>query len=248
MKASERTVIIIPAYNEARNLSHLLPRLQARHPEKDILVIDDGSQDGTREVARQHRVKVLSHPFNLGYGAAVQTGYKYALAHRYSYVVQLDADGQHEPEDIPTLLQPVQERRCDLALGSRFLHAESYRPPLARKLGIAFFQWTTRLATGQRLTDPTSGFQAMNQRVLQVFTGRHFPHDYPDADVLLMLHYYGLRIEEIPVKMHPSSGASMHRGFWRPLFYMSKMCLSLMVTYSLKGHFGRRRPPNLQSN
>jgi len=248
MAISDRTVIIIPAYNEAGNLAQLLPRLQARYPEMDICVIDDGSQDGTREVARNLQVKVLSHPFNLGYGAAVQTGYKYALAHRYPFLVQLDADGQHEPDDIQTLLQPVQQQRCDLALGSRFLHAESYRPPLARKIGIAFFQWTTRLTTGQKLTDPTSGFQAMNHRVLQIFTGRHFPHDYPDADVLLMLHYHGVRIEEIPVKMHPSQGVSMHRGFWRPLFYMSKMCLSLLVTYSLKGHFGRRRLPNPQIN
>lgn len=243
MRASGGTLIIIPALNEAKNLTALLPKLQIRYPELDILIIDDGSVDATREVAKKHRVVVLSHPFNLGYGAAVQTGYHYALEQHYQFVVQMDADGQHEPEDVATLLTPVQNNSCDLALGSRFLHADSYDPPWARKIGIRFFQWTTRLITGQRLTDPTSGFQAMNRRVLQVLTTPHFPEDFPDADVLIMLHYYGMKIQEVPVRMHPPTGSSMHRGLWRPLFYMAKMSLSLLVTYSLKGHFYRRRLP-----
>ncbi|MBM4289510.1 MAG: glycosyltransferase family 2 protein [Deltaproteobacteria bacterium] len=241
MKSEADTLIIIPAYNEAKNLAVLLPKLKARHPERKILVIDDGSSDTTREIAKNHEVTVLSHPFNLGYGVAVQTGYKYALERHYDFLVQMDADGQHELEDTDLLLEPVKQNLCDLALGSRFLHSGSYQPPLARKIGIKFFQWVTQAITGQMLTDPTSGFQAMNKRVFQIFADRHFPHDYPDADVLVMLHYYGIKIREMPVRMYSCSGVSMHRGLWRPLFYMAKMCLSLLVTYSLKGHFGRRK-------
>lgn len=245
MMADANTLIIIPAYNEAKNLAILLPKLKVRYPEMQLLVIDDGSRDTTREVVKNQQVMVLSHPFNLGYGAAIQTGYKFALERHFLFVVQMDADGQHEIEDLGPLVQTVKQDLCDLALGSRFLNGESYRPTLPRKIGIKFFRWITRLITGQVLTDPTSGFQAMNQRVLRIFAGHHFPDDYPDADVLVMLYYHGIKIQEIPVRMYSSSGISMHRGWWRPFFYMAKMCFSLMVTYSLKKHFDRRRVQTL---
>jgi len=229
-------LLIIPAYNEEKNLPGILSRLKSRFPEMPILVVDDGSSNDTREIAREHQVNIVSHPINLGYGAALQSGYKYALRRKYSYVVQMDADGQHEIEDIEQLLQPVKEGRCDLAIGSRFLHPQSYRPPLGRLMGIWFFRKIIFWLTGQSLTDPTSGFQAMNLRVFQLL-GDNFPVDYPDADVLLMLHYYRIKILEIPVRMYASQGGSMHQGLWRPIFYMGKLCLSLLVTFSLKGYF-----------
>ncbi len=240
---SDKALLIIPAYNEEKNLPKLLEKIKEKYPDLDVLVVDDGSSDRTRQVASGHQVRVVSHPFNLGYGVAVQTGYKYALEHGYRYVVQMDADGQHEVEDLGALLQPVKAGVCDLALGSRFLGAGKYRPPLSRALGIRFFGAIGSKILGQTLTDPTSGFQAMNQRVLKVYVGRHYPDDYPDADTLVMLHFYGLKIQEVPVRMYAKPGASMHKGLWRPLYYMAKMCLSLLITYSLKDHFHRRRPP-----
>jgi glycosyltransferase involved in cell wall biosynthesis len=235
-------LLIIPAYNEEKNLPSLLGRLKARYPDLKVLVVDDGSTDRTRQVARDHQVHVVSHPFNLGYGVAVQTGYKYALEQGCHLVVQMDADGQHEVDDLMALLKPVKEGACDLALGSRFLSGGNYRPPWTRALGMRFFGAVGSWLSGQTLTDPTSGFQAMNQRVLKVYVGRHYPEDYPDADTLVMLHFYGLKIKEVPVRMYPKPGASMHKGLWRPLYYIAKMCLSLLITYSLKGHFHRRRP------
>jgi hypothetical protein len=235
------TLIIIPAYNEARHLPILLSRLKVSHPGLTVLVVDDGSQDATRAVARAQGVKVVSHPFNLGYGAAIQTGYKYALERGYLYLVQIDADGQHEVEDLTALLAPVKAGACDLALGSRFLGGGAYRPPLARALGMRFFGAIASRILGQTITDPTSGFQAMNRRVLRVFVGKHYAEDYPDADTLIMLHFYGLKIREVPVRIYPKIGPSMHQGLWRPLYYIAKMCLSLLITYSLKGHFYRRR-------
>ncbi len=231
------TLTIIPAYNEGNNICEIISQLKCRYPEMPILVVDDGSQDNTREMALAHHVAVISHPFNLGYGAAIQTGYKYALEQGFSFLAQIDADGQHEVEDILSLIEPVKQGHCDLALGSRFLHADSYKPSLMRQIGICFFRRITSLLTGQALTDPTSGFQAMNSKVLNILTRNEFPTDYPDADVLVMLYYYGTRIKEIPVRMHSSQGNSMHRGWWRPLYYMGKLCLSLIITCSLKNDF-----------
>jgi len=238
-----QALIIIPAYNEEKNLPKLLEKIKVRYPALEVLVVDDGSHDRTRQVAQAQQVQVVSNPFNLGYGVAVQTGYKYALERGYRYVVQMDADGQHEADDLEALLQPVKDGVCDLALGSRFLKGGDYRPPWSRALGIRFFRAIGSWLLGQTLTDPTSGFQAMNQRVLKVYVGRHYPDDYPDADTLAMLHFSGLKIQEVPVRMYPQQGASMHQGLWRPLYYVAKMCLSLLITYSLKGHFHRRRPP-----
>jgi len=239
---SAKALIIIPAYNEEKNLPRLLEKIRDSYPDLQVLVVDDGSGDRTRQVAKDHLVRVVSHPFNLGYGVAVQTGYKYALEHGFPYVVQMDADGQHEVDDLRALLAPVTAGACDLALGSRFLSGGNYRPTLSRALGMRFFGAIGSKILGQTLTDPTSGFQAMNQRVLKVYVGRHYPDDYPDTDTLMMLHFYGLKILEVPVRMYPKQGASMHKGLWRPLYYMAKMCLSLLITYSLKDHFHRRRP------
>jgi glycosyltransferase involved in cell wall biosynthesis len=236
----DRTLIIIPAYNEQKNLPSVLVKIKNLYPNLDVLVVDDGSQDSTGKVAKTYKVRLVSHPLNLGYGAAVQTGYKYALDYGYSYVVQIDADGQHEVEDIPSLLEPVRQGICDLALGSRFLGGGNYTPSWARAWGIKFFGAIASRLLKQTITDPTSGFQAMNNQVMKLYTGKHYADDYPDADTLVMVHYSGLRIKEVPVRMYPKQGTSMHRGLWRPLYYMAKMCLSLLTTYSLKEHFNRR--------
>lgn len=241
------TLLIIPAYNEENNLHNVLSRLKSRFPEMPILIVDDGSKDKTAKIARQHHVAIVSHPINLGYGAALQSGYKYALRRGYHYLVQMDADGQHEIDDIESLVQPVKQGLCDLAIGSRFLHAQSYRVPIPRQMGIWFFRKVIFLLTGQKLTDPTSGFQAMNLRVLQLL-GDNFPVDYPDADVLLMLHYYHIRIRELPVRMYACPGNSMHQGLWRPIFYMGKLCLSLLVTFSLKGDFRKTEGQSANQN
>jgi glycosyltransferase involved in cell wall biosynthesis len=235
-----KALVIIPALNEEKILPVLLDRLKGRYPGLNILVVDDGSTDRTRKLAKASQVCVVSHPFNLGYGAAMQTGYKYALSRDYRFVVQIDADGQHEVDDLWRLLEPVMAGECDLTVGSRFLGDGSYQPTWARALGIQLFAAIASRLLGQTITDPTSGFQAMNDKVLQVFAGKYYPDDYPDADTLVMLHYFGLGIKEIPVRMYPKAGSSMHRGIWRPLFYIAKMFLSLMVTYSLKGHFNSR--------
>jgi glycosyltransferase involved in cell wall biosynthesis len=225
-----RILIIIPAYNEAARIGEVIGQVRQTCPDYDILVVNDGSRDDTAQTARSAGALVVCHPFNLGYGVAIQTGYKYAHDKGYDFSVQMDGDGQHDPDFIEQLLAPVMAGETDFALGSRFLGTESYEPSLARRVGMTFFRRLISLLIGTRITDSTSGYQAFNRQVISYFTTEVFPCDYPDADMLLTLHRAGFRILEVPVRMHASaSGKSMHTGL-RPFYYMFKMLLSIFVT------------------
>ena len=225
-----KILILIPAYNEGQRIGAVVQRVRETYPQYDVVVVNDGSRDDTARAARAAGAEVVSHPFNMGYGVAIQTGYKYALRHGCEYLVQMDGDGQHDPGCIPQLLAPVVSGETDFVLGSRFLGDASYEPSLARRLGMGFFRALISGLIGQRITDTTSGFQAFNRQVIGYFTTEVFPCDYPDADMLLTLHRAGFRIHEVPVRMHASSsGKSMHSG-WKPLYYMFKMLLSIFVT------------------
>jgi glycosyltransferase involved in cell wall biosynthesis len=224
-----RVLVIIPAYNEEKRIAAVVAAVAASVPDSEIVVINDCSKDNTFAVASQAGAIVVSHPFNMGYGAAIQTGYKYARNKGYDYLVQLDADGQHDPSCIPALLAPVLAGETDIAIGSRFL-GNSYRPPFARRVGMALFRRIVSLVTGKSISDTTSGFQAFNRDVIRFFATDIFPVDYPDADMLIMLHRVGFRMTEVPVRMFENSeGKSMHSGF-KPLYYMFKMLLSICVT------------------
>jgi glycosyltransferase involved in cell wall biosynthesis len=224
-----KTIVIIPAYNEEKRIAAVVAEVRAHVPGAVVVVINDSSHDNTAEVARQSGAKVVSHPFNMGYGAAIQTGYKYARDMGFDFLVQLDADGQHDPSSIPALLAPVISGEADIVIGSRFL-GNSYRPPFVRRAGMALFRGIVTLVTGRSITDTTSGFQAFNSDVIRLFATDIFPVDYPDADMLIMLHRTGFRITEVPVRMFENSeGKSMHNGF-KPLYYTFKMLLSICVT------------------
>jgi glycosyltransferase involved in cell wall biosynthesis len=224
-----KTLVTIPAYNEAPRIGRVIAGIKAALPGTDILVIDDGSRDETTACARQAGARVVSLPINLGYGVALQTGYKYALAHDFDLLLQMDADGQHEPRDLPRLLEVVASGRADVAIGSRFLGGNNYHAPWPRRMGMRLFAAIASGLTHTRVTDPTSGFQALNRRVLNYYSGPAYPVDYPDADVLIMLHLAGFRFVEVPVTMYAaSSGKSMHGGL-RPLYYTFKMLLSILM-------------------
>lgn len=227
MKGVKKTLIVIPAHNEQENIGRVLEELRSLNFGHDVLVVNDASSDGTEaELARlgQRSVRLSA---NLGYGGAVQTGFKYALRHGYDYVVQMDGDCQHDPRSIPVLLEEVQAGRADVALGSRFTGELQYTVPLFRRWGIALFRTLVSSLTKQPITDPTSGFQALNRKVLAFFAGDNYPLDYPDSDVLLALYYAGFRIREVPVVMRPRlRGQSIHGG-WRTFYYLAKMFLAI---------------------
>jgi glycosyltransferase involved in cell wall biosynthesis len=240
VKKSMKILVLIPAYNEAAGIAKVIADVRRAVPAYDIVVVNDGSRDATAAAAERAGATVVSHPFNMGYGVAIQTGYKYAHAKDYDFLVQIDGDGQHDPAYLSRLLEPVMARECDVAIGSRFLVQASYDPSLARKVGMAFFRKLVSLITGARITDSTSGYQAFNREVIGFFTGEVFPCDYPDADMLITLHLAGFSLREVPVRMYANHlGKSMHSGL-QPLYYIFKMLLSIFVTL-LRSRAGYRR-------
>jgi hypothetical protein len=239
-----RTLIIIPAHNEELNIGRVVEELRARRYGHDIIVVDDASTDGTAEELRRLAQRTIRLSTNLGYGGAIQAGFKYALTHGYDYVVQMDGDGQHDPASIPALLETVRSGQADVALGSRFIGELSYEVPALRRMGIALFRAVVSSFMRQRITDPTSGYQALNRKVLEFFSGDTYPIDYPDSDVLLALHFAGFRIREVPVSMRPRiHGTSIHGG-WRTFYYLAKMFLAIfmVILRHLRSRKKRRAP------
>lgn len=222
-----KTLAIIPAYNEEDRVADIV-RGAAKHVDV-VVVVDDGSTDSTSSKAREAGAMILALPVNIGYGGALQAGYRYAQSCEFDALVQLDADGQHAPADIPALLEPIMQGRCDLALGSRFLNPDSWHATFFRRTGMRFFSFLIRIFAGQRVTDPTTGFQAMNRRLIERVASGAYPDDYPDADVIVMLLREKFRIQEVSVMMKPPPpGKSMHSGL-KPLYYTVKMILSVLV-------------------
>ena len=237
-----KRLIIMPAHNEAVNLPAVISELHTVAPDYDLLVVDDGSRDQTRAIAKGLGAAVVSLPVNLGYGGAVQTGFRYAARHDYDLAVVMDADGQHDPAGVDLLAGKVASGEVDVAVGSRFRGQMDYRQPWIKRTGMKLFAWTVSRITGHTVTDPTSGFQALNRDALRFFADDNYPVDYPDADTLLVLHFAGFRVEEVPVTMRERlGGVSMHSGL-RPIYYIFKMWLAIgVVLLRQKTHLSARR-------
>jgi hypothetical protein len=223
-----RALIVIPAYNEEASLPSTLDEVRARGDIADVLVVDDGSRDDTSRVARQRGVAVVRHAVNLGVGAALQTGFRFAVQRGYQVVVQLDADGQHDPAFVPALLAPVLARECDVAIGSRYVTASHYRAPLSRRLGMILFSAVVRLALGQRIADTTSGFRAYGRPVMEVCQ-HDFPKDFPDAPLLIALARRGFRLREVPVEMRERARGRSFYTFGKKLYYPYKNLLASLM-------------------
>jgi hypothetical protein len=232
-------LVVIPAFNEAEGVGEVVAEVRRHAPDLDILVVDDCSRDGTRAAALAAGAHVITHPINLGDGAARQTGFKFARARGYRRVVTVDGDGQHDPRSIPDLLGPLDRGEADLVIGTRFLaHREGGRYPVPwdRRLGMVLFSGLATLLTGQRITDTTSGYRAMNDRAVGLFCTNWYPQTFPDADLLVTAHRAGLRMIEVSgLFREDPTGRSIHSGI-TPVYYVFKMCLSIFVTLL------RRRP------
>lgn len=222
----DRTFALIPAWNEEPRLPRVLKALRELDPRLEVLVVDDGSRDRTSEVAREGGATVLRHPFNMGYGAALQTGYKFALSEGARRLVQLDADGQHDPAQIPALLQPLLDDEADVVIGSRFVEETAYKMDPLKSLGRKVFHGAAKFV-GLELTDPTSGFQALDRKALELYVRDFFPWDYPDVDVLMVAHKSGIRIVERSVVMSQGERASTMHGGLKSFYYVYRMLLSL---------------------
>ena len=228
--AAARALVVIPALDEQESLPRTLDELRSAAPGVDVIVVDDGSRDGTVRVAREHGAPVLRHPFNLGVGAALQTGFRYAVARGYDIAVQLDADGQHDPHDLAALVAPVADGRCDVAIGSRYVTAMGYHAPLSRRLGMWLFEGVVRLALRQRITDTTSGYRAYGRAVMEVCQ-HDFPRDFPDAPLLIMLARRGFRLLEVPVRMRERERGKSFYTLGKSLYYPYKNLLASLMAW-----------------
>jgi glycosyltransferase involved in cell wall biosynthesis len=230
-------IAIVPAYNEAGAIGGVVDEIRAFDPTFDVLVIDDASHDATADVARRHGALVVTLPFNLGIGGAVQTGFRYAAQHGYDLAARIDGDGQHDPAELGPLVEKVVAGDADICVGSRFAGGEGYRSSRSRRIGIRILAGTVSLLTRQRVTDTTSGFQVLNRKAIELFAA-DYPHDYPEVEAAVMLHKHRLRLAEVPVRMRErSAGRSSIRGA-RTVYYMAKVMLAILI-----GALRRRATP-----
>jgi glycosyltransferase involved in cell wall biosynthesis len=225
-----RNLAIVPAYNEAEAIASTIASIRHRAPDFDVLVIDDGSTDATAAHARCAGATVLSMPFNLGIGGAMQSGYIYALEHNYDVAVQVDGDGQHDPQHIHDLLAQLHVAELNMVTGSRFLdpNIDGYRSSASRRVGIRIFALVVSLIIGRRVTDPTSGFRMTDRRGIELFA-RDYPHDYPEVEAILLMHAHRLRSCEIPVEMRPRLTGSSAISSTQSVYYMAKVLLAVFV-------------------
>ena len=238
----ERDVlVIVPALDEADSLPATLDELARVAPWADRLVVDDGSRDATAEIARARGVPVLRHAINLGVGAALQTGFGYAVARGYAIGIQLDADGQHAPGDLEALVAPVREGRCDVSIGSRYVARSAYRTPPFRRLGMLVFSAVVRVALGQRITDTTSGYRAYGRRAMEVCR-YDFPRDFPDAPLLIALARRGFRFLEVPVEMREREAGRSFYTLSKTLYYPYKNMLASLMAWLRTPSDEERRP------
>jgi glycosyltransferase involved in cell wall biosynthesis len=228
-----RTLVFIPAWNEQASIREVIGDVRKFLPDTDILVVDDGSTDATTATARESGVLVATLPFNQGLGAALQTGYLYALREGYDCCAHLDADGQHPPAEVARLLEEVRADRADLVIGSRYrdpgpAESDDYKPTISRRIGIGVFRFFLTLATRQRFTDTTSGMRAANRRVMSLFSENYSP-DFAEIESLQLAVREGLRVEEVPVRMLERTGGSSFLTPLRSAFFIFKGIVVLLV-------------------
>jgi len=228
-----RTLVFIPAWNEAASVASVIADVREAIPGADILVVDDGSGDATAERAREAGAMVASLPFNQGLGAALQTGYLYALRNGYDACAHLDADGQHPADEVARLLAEVTADRADLVIGSRYHEGAvagsgDYKASFSRRIGISVFRFFLTLATRQRFTDTTSGMRAANRRVMSLFS-QHYSPDFAEIESLQLAVRQGLRVEELPVRMLERAGGNSFLTPVRSAFFIFKGLVVLLV-------------------
>ena len=236
-----KTLTIIPAYNESQNIKKVLEELKNDLPETDVLVINDSSTDNTREIVVQSGINCITTIFNLNYAYAVQTGIKYAQKYNYDYCLMFDGDGQHIAKEAKKLLDRIKNTNCDIVIGSRYLEKGNYNAPKMRKIGTSLFTKLIRISCHKLITDPLSGFQVINKKVIDKYAKMGEYPEFPDANLIIEMLLEEYSIEEVSVKMRNREfGESMHGGIIKPIKYMVIMLYTVLILV-LNKIFGRRK-------
>jgi glycosyltransferase involved in cell wall biosynthesis len=222
-----KALVIIPAYNEEKNIAGLLDKLKATCPGYDVIVVNDCSSDNTLKICRESGADVIDLPVNLGIGGAVQSGFRYAMYHNYDFAVQVDGDGQHDPNYISLLLSGLGEK-SNLCIGSRFINGEGFQSSPLRRLGIRYFSMLIHIFTGQRIKDPTSGFRACDRKAIELFA-YDYPRDYPEPESIVNASRQGLKVSEVPVAMNRREGGKTSITSSRSIYYMVKVSLAIII-------------------
>jgi len=223
-----KTLIVIPALNEAEVIARVVQNVRRSAPWADVLVINDGSSDETGQKAENEGAIVLHMPHRVGIGAGVQTAFMFAERYGYDLVIRNDGDGQHEAADIQWLIQVLQNDEADVVIGSRYIENRGYSSSVARRAGSALLASIISAIIGQRITDPTSGYNGFNRRAI-LLCAKLYPHDYPEPEAIVVLRRAGLRLKEIPVTMQPRLGGRSSITTLRSFFYMFKVILAIFI-------------------
>jgi glycosyltransferase involved in cell wall biosynthesis len=223
-----KLLILIPAFNEEGAVGGVIAEVHAALPGVDVLVVDDCSEDATRHVARSAGARILSVPHHLGLGGCVQAGYRLAFELGYDYVIRVDGDGQHDPRDIPKVLEALEREQCEMVIGSRFVDGAQGQTSFVRAMGIHFFRAVLRPILGRPVRDPTSGFVGVNRTALALFS-RSFPLEYPEIEALVVLQRKRFRFVEVPCRMRPRRAGRSTITAVKSLYYIAHVLLGVMV-------------------
>lgn len=227
----DRILIIIPAYNEEKNIAKVIQSLNDSDETYECLVINDGSRDNTQHEAEASGLAtVIQLPANLGIGGAVQTGFKYAFYNDIDYAIQFDGDGQHLASEIPKILAPLQANDVDVCIGSRFVEKTlGFQSTFMRRIGIRIFEWMNRVLIHKKITDSTSGFRAYNKQAI-AFLAANYPTDYPEPETVILLGKNDFRIREVSVEMIERQGGESSISGLKSAHYMVKVILAMLMT------------------
>ena len=223
-----RKLVIIPAYNESASIVNTVNDINKNAPDFDYVVINDHSKDNTLQVCKDAGLNVIDLPLNLGIGGAVQTGYLYACQNGYDIAVQFDGDGQHDAKYLNEMAETLVKEQADMVIGSRFIEKEGFQSSFTRRLGIRYFTFLIKILTGQKITDPTSGYRMCNRKIIELFAG-NYPKDYPEPETMTWILRKKLKVLEIPVIMRAREEGVSSISLKKSFYYMFKVTMAIII-------------------
>lgn len=225
---SSKKLVIIPAFNESESIKDTVREIISKAPDFDYVVVNDCSTDNTLQILVDEGFNYLDLPVNLGIGGAVQAGYRYAEENGYDIAVQVDGDGQHDPEYLGKMAEELEKSEADMIIGSRFIEKKGFQSSALRRVGIKYFTGLIKMVTGKTVTDPTSGLRMIGRNVIEEFADK-YPRDYPEPESVVAILKHRRKVVEIPVKMRERQGGTSSIHMWKSVYYMIKVTIAILI-------------------